>query len=234
MALLPKKIISREEMKALDQKTMSLYGIPGIILMENAGCAVAEATIELLKQEYPGEDVLLKHVLIVAGGGNNGGDGFVAARHLHNQGVNVKVLLVGELAQLKGDALVNWGIITSMNLKAYQVSCVSPEQVQALLNGCDCIIDAIFGIGLDKEVTGMTKRFIAQINDRGVPIIAVDVPSGLNADTGEAHGIAIRAHTTVTMGALKSGLVTESAKAYVGKIIVADISIPRELLENLS
>jgi ADP-dependent NAD(P)H-hydrate dehydratase / NAD(P)H-hydrate epimerase len=230
MAFKENKIISANDMKALDQKTMSVYGIPGIILMENAGSAVADATIAVLVKGYPGEDILLKHILVVAGGGNNGGDGFVAARHLHNRGFNVKILLVGEVAQLKGDALVNWGIITSMNLHAYQVSSVSPEQVRALIDGCDCIIDAIFGIGLDKEVTGMTRRFIQQINERGVPVIAVDIPSGLNADTGEERGIAVKAHTTVTMGAIKSGLMADHAKTLVGEIIVADISIPRELL----
>jgi NAD(P)H-hydrate epimerase len=230
MAFKEQKIISASDMKALDQNTMSVYGIPGIILMENAGSAVADATIAVLAKEYPGEDILLKHILVVAGGGNNGGDGFVAARHLHNRGFNVKILLVGEVAQLKGDALVNWGIITSMNLHAYQVSNVSPEQVRSLIDGCDCIIDAIFGIGLDKVVTGMTHRFISQINERGVPVIAVDIPSGLNADTGEERGIAVKAHTTVTMGAIKSGLVADHAKPFVGEIIVAEISIPRELL----
>ncbi|MBN1493713.1 MAG: NAD(P)H-hydrate epimerase [Candidatus Omnitrophica bacterium] len=231
MAIDPKKTVTSSEMKSLDNKAITVYGISGLVLMENAGRAIADVVQKIVAEKHRGEDVLLQRVLVVAGTGNNGGDGFVAARHLHNRGLNVKVLLVGEISKLKGDALNNWGIISTMNINSYQVNHISTEQCLALLAGCDCIIDALIGIGLQDKVSGIPERIITYINERDVPVIAADVPSGIDADTGEVHGIAVKAHTTVTMGAVKCGLLNEVARAYVGDLIVADISLPRELLE---
>lgn len=226
-------------MQELDRRTIEEYGISGMVLMENAGRAVALEALKMLKSKKG--SALTHHknirrvleakrsgiVHIICGSGNNGGDGFVAARHLFNSGVKVKVFYLGNLKEAlakTGDAATNLKIALKMRLPVME-STVKP------LNGLNpsLIIDAIFGIGLTRPINGPIKELVESINRSKIPVIAVDVPSGLDCDKGIPLGIAIKADKTITFGAPKTGFKNKLAKKYLGKLIVSDISIPRFL-----
>ena len=200
--------VTRAQMAEIDRRAIEEYGIPSLALMENAGRAVA-AAVERLRP-------LGRRVLIACGRGNNGGDGFVAARALHNHGYHVQVLATGEP---RGDAAI-------MARPARRL-CAFVDAMPSITP--DVIIDALTGTGLDRPVEGPMREMIRRINGAQLPVVAVDVPSGLDADTGRPLGEAVRAARTVTMGLPKIGFA--KAGAYVGLVEVADIGIPRALLE---
>ena len=218
--------VSREQMRQIDTAAIEHFGIPGMVLMENAGRAVADEVAALLDERVNAS------VMIVCGAGNNGGDGFVAARHLMNRGYRVTVLLCHEAVILRGDACRNWEIIAAMQCVIRMMHAFSVQERRALIDTADIIVDALFGIGLNAPVTGDLALLIDEINAAEKPVVAVDVPSGLDADTGEVLGTAVRATVTVTMGAVKTGMAVAAAQAYVGRLVVADISIPRELYKR--
>lgn len=203
------KSVSVKEMQEMDRKAIEEAGIPSIVLMENAGRSVAEAA----------GAVDGKKVAIFCGTGNNGGDGFVAARYLAKKDAEVKVYVVGKKARIKGDAKVN---LERIGLEAKEID--SPVEFNA-----DLIIDAIFGIGLKGEVKEPARAIIKDLNAKSVPIIAVDVPSGLNADSGEVLGEAIKATKTVTMQFPKKGFCINQGPEHVGEVVAVDIGIPEEL-----
>lgn len=208
------ELLSNDEMTHADRLTIA-GGVAGIVLMENAGRAVAEAVTSARPSG--------SKFVVVAGPGNNGGDGFVAARLLAERGYAVRVLLVGDRARLKGDAALvanRWNGPTTP---------ASPAE----LAGADAIVDALFGAGLDRPVEGLPRTMIEAMNEQAAPVIAVDLPSGINGTSGFAMGVAVHAAQTVTFFRKKPGHLLFPGRAHCGAVSVADIGIPAAVLERI-
>lgn len=220
---------SAAEMRELDRRAIEEFGIPGVVLMENAGRAVAEEALKMLAcaPEAAG-------ISIVCGRGNNGGDGFVAARHLQNAGCSVTLYLVQPESDVRGDARVPFGTVRRM--KGIRICTLQPGLApggwaQAL--ACSSlIVDALFGTGLSRPVAPPLDRVIEWMNESGRPILAVDIPSGLHADTGAILGCCVRASRTVSFVLPKCGLLTGRGPEMSGQLMVADIGMPADLLEG--
>lgn len=207
------KLVSTvEEMKKAENAAIEM-SIPGIVLMENAALGVIKHTCGA------------KSVRVFCGKGNNAGDGFCIARHLYNKGVDVEVILVSE-PEFRGDALTNYNAIVNMGVKITPFSQIYPKSV-------DLIIDAIFGTGLNQDVRGVYKEAIDYINSQPCPKIAVDIPSGISADSGEILGCAVKADKTITFGMYKYAHFLYDAKYYCGKVYLEDIQIPESATENI-
>jgi NAD(P)H-hydrate epimerase len=221
------KVATAEQMQELDRKAIETYRIPGIVLMENAGRGAAE----VISNTFP--DIQKKRIAIVAGKGNNGGDGFVIARHLLNQGVAVKVFLLADPKALRGEAETNFHIFLRMKGEVIPVpSSKDYQKVKRDLEKFDLLVDGIFGTGLDAEVRGYYREVIDHLNTLQKPIVAIDIPSGLDANTGKPLGTAIRASLTVTFGLPKIGHLISPGLDYVGTVKVIDIGIPKKLVEE--
>ena len=207
------EILTAAEMGEADRLTIA-GGTPGTTLMENAGRAVANAACSLLQG---------RGVRVVAGPGNNGGDGFEAARHLAERGHQVRVSLVGDRGRLKGDAAqaaARW---------RGPVEDASPRQI----TGGEVVIDALFGAGLDRPVEGLPRAMIEAMNQRGATVVAVDLPSGINGTSGQVMGAAVKATRTVTFFRRKTGHLLMPGRFYCGTLEVADIGIPASVLERI-
>ena len=214
------KIATREIVREIDALSMEKHGIPGLVLMENAGRAAADVVIE----EFPHAD----SVAVFAGGGNNGGDGFVIARHLMGQGVGVTTYLAVSSAKYRGDALANLRALKKSGGEVIELDGSLRKYREA-----DLIVDALFGTGLDRKVEGFSKRIIEFINSQPVPRIAVDLPSGIDANTGFPLGAAVRADVTVTFVVPKIGISIYPGLDYAGRIYVADITTPKHLEDGI-
>jgi len=212
-------------MREADRRAIEEFGIPGVALMENAGRGAAQVALEMLAGEGP------ERVLILTGRGNNGGDGCVIARHLANAGVDVRVRVLAALDDVKGDARVNLAIIRKMALDVRETALPRDADVlRGELERSTLVVDAMLGTGTKGEIRDPFRTAIELVNVAGRPVLAVDVPSGLDADTGEALGVCVAAERTATFGAAKRGLLADSAGRFVGKLTVIDIGIPREIL----
>jgi NAD(P)H-hydrate epimerase len=221
------KVATAEQMQELDRKCIEVYRIPGIVLMENAG----RGATEVITNAFP--DIQKKKIAIIAGKGNNGGDGLVIARNLLNQGISVKVFLLTDPKSLRGDAEANFNIFHHMKGEVIPVpSSKDYQKIKRGLENFDLLIDGIFGTGLDAEVRGYYREVIDHLNTLGKPIIAVDIPSGLDANTGKPLGTAIRASLTITFGLPKVGHLISPGVDYVGSLKVIDIGIPKRLVEE--
>ena len=221
------KVATAEQMQELDRKAIETYRIPGIVLMENAG----RGATEVISNAFP--DLPNMKIAIVAGKGNNGGDGFVIARCLMNRGMSVKIYLLADPKVLRGDAEINFQIFQRMKGEVIPVpSSKDYQKVKKELEKFDLLIDAIFGTGLDAEVRGYYREVIDHINTLQKPIIAIDIPSGLDANTGKPLGTAIRASLTVTFALPKVGHLTPPGPDYVGEVKLVDIGYPRKLVED--
>lgn len=221
------KILTSQQMKAIDKKAINEIGIIGAILMENAGIQI---TREILTR-FP--TIRREKIVIVAGKGNNGGDGFVVARHLFNRGCNPTVLLLASKKDLKGDAALNAGIAEKIGIDTKEIT--SPRQWGAnkkLLSKATLVVDAIFGTGLTKPARGLYAAVIEDINKSKAYKVAVDIPSGLSSDTFEIIGPCVRADLTVTLAAAKVAHVFPPAENCVGELKISDISVPPFLLED--
>ncbi len=221
-----KGVFRREEIREIDRLAIEKYEIPGIILMENAGRNVVEEILKMLPE--PGN----ARVAIFCGKGNNGGDGFVIARHLYNKGVNVSVYLTSGISSIlaDGDASTNLKILMNMNLEIKELQDGDIEEIGKRLHGCNIIVDAIFGTGLSGEVREPAGTLIKKINESSIPVVSVDIPSGLNCDDGTVLGTAVKATKTVTFVAAKEGFFKGHGREYTGELIVSDISVPKELI----
>ncbi len=223
------KLLNAREMKDIDTRASREYGIPSIVLMENAGIRTVEVIEELLVTPAG------KHIVILAGRGNNGGDGLVIARHLVNSGAQVDTFLLGTVSDLTADARVNFNILSNMKAGIFPLLAEADlDKLLLSLLSCDLIVDAIYGIGFKGSLNVLESRVAQMVNWSRRPVVAVDIPSGVEADTGAVHGEAIQANHTVTFALPKIGLVLEPGKEYVGTLSVADISIPLTLLRDAS
>jgi hydroxyethylthiazole kinase-like uncharacterized protein yjeF len=219
-------LLKASEMKEADRYTIEEIGIPGIVLMENAGMAVVRA----LDEAFPPEDQ--RKVLVFCGKGNNGGDGFVIARHLFLSGDDVEVLLLSEKEQLGGDAAANMKIADSLGIPITEITKIADfEKTGISLNDSDVIIDALLGTGIQKAAEGLYAYIIELINGSVSFIVSVDLPSGLPTDAGDLIGPAIEADLTVTFGYPKICHVLPPAENQCGELVIADICIPEEAVK---
>ena len=211
--------LTRAQVREVDRRAIEHYHIPGIVLMENAARAAAEVALSMMSDPY---------VLIVCGSGNNGGDGLAIARHLHNHGAKVHLLLTGPPSKYSGDALINWRIVEAMTLP------VLPGLDQVKGVEWDLVVDAIFGTGLTQAPREAEASIIHYLNVSRRSILAIDLPSGLDCDTGQPLGPAcVRADKTVTFVAEKSGFANPASRQYTGDITVADIGCPRQVIDGI-
>jgi NAD(P)H-hydrate epimerase len=220
-------VVTSKEMRELDRLTIQKYGVPSLTLMERAGEAVTEALLKSFGKIARGG------VLVVAGKGNNGGDGFVVARRLKKKRIPCEVVLLGRKEELSPDATVNLRRYLKVKGKVVEANRDAIGVLTGRLKGKKLIVDAIFGTGLKEEVRGVYAEAIAAINASGLPVVAVDVPSGLDADTGKPLGAAIKAELTVALGYPKVGEVIYPGLSYVGELAVADIGIHAEAVQEV-
>lgn len=217
------RTVTAAQMREIDRRTIEEYGIPSYELMEKAGKAVAEETARLVGRPT--------NVLVLAGKGNNGGDGLVAARYLHQKGYQVQVLLFSEGKKLKADSARNFVANAKLSIPCRIVGeHFAWETVPGLLKEPEVIIDALFGVGLDKPIGEPYRGLIEILNRDNKKVISVDIPSGLDSDTGKILGVCVKARMTVTMGLPKKGFYEGMGPEVTGKIEVADIGFPKELL----
>jgi hydroxyethylthiazole kinase-like uncharacterized protein yjeF len=222
----PGEALTCQQIRELDVLAIEHVGIPGLVLMENAGRGSAEFIHATLV------DPAASHVLILCGPGNNGGDGFVVARHLHNAGVHVQVALAAPPDKSTGDARVNLAILERMEVaivRAYEEPGL--EAVRRAGRGADVIVDALLGTGSAGAPRKTMAALIEFANSASrAQRIAIDIPSGLDADRGEVFEPCFRAAATVTMVAPKVGFATPAARGVVGRVVVVDIGVPRGLI----
>ncbi len=221
------KILTSVQMKEIDRIAIEEIGIPGPVLMENAGLQVTA----VLREELAVKAGM--RVVVVAGKGNNGGDGLVVARHLHNQGLDCPVLLIGSAAEVRGDAAINLKIARKIGVNIIEVKNLADwKKARKLLQKTPVIVDAMFGTGLNSSLEGLYAEVVNAINDSGAFVVSVDIPSGLSADTFELIGPCVRADLTVTLGAPKIAHLFPPAEEFVGELVVADISLPPFLFDR--
>ncbi len=222
------RILNADQMREADRRTIQDIGIASLVLMENAGRQVV-AAIESLYS-----DLAERQIAIVCGKGNNGGDGFVVARTLQQRGFDVSVFLIGTVNEVKGDARINLEILGRIGQTLVEVADETAWELHgAEIAGHDLIIDAMFGTGLSAPLTGFYETVVADLNEAGVPIVSIDIPSGMSADTSDLIGDAIEATVTVTLGAPKLPLVLPPAEMKCGEVVIADIGIPGDVFDQL-
>ncbi len=219
------RLVKAAEMRELDQEATRRYGIPSIILMENAGLNVVAAVLS----RFWGEGPRGRTALVLAGPGNNGGDGLVAGRHLFNRGARVNILLTAPPESYQGDAAANLKIVTEMGIPCQVFTGEKIADLKEALVQSDLVIDALFGTGFRGTPQEPVATAIRMVNESGKPVLSIDLPSGLEADTGRVAGECIRARLTVTLGLPKLGLYLEPGASYAGEIVIGDISFPPEL-----
>ena len=221
------KIVTAQEMREIDRRAASEYGIPSLLLMENAGLQVFLAA----ERYFP--DLTSRRISIFCGTGKNGGDGFVLARHLLNRGIAARVYILAKKEEIKGDARLNLEVLERMGVPMVEISTghdllEKGDEVSA----SDLIVDALLGTGLEGPAHGLMAEAISLINKLGKPVVSVDIPSGLSADTGHVFGPCIKASLTVALALPKRSHFLYPAARYAGKVEVADIGIPRSLLNE--
>src|SRR6476646_691984 len=222
------RVLNSAQMREADRLTIEEIGIPSLVLMENAGRQVVAAIESVHGEQLEGR------VAVLCGRGNNGGDGFVVARTLIQRGVDVAVFLFGLVSEVRGDARVNLEILGRLGLTIVEIADSQAWELHSSEIGhCTLIVDAIFGTGLNAPLTGLLETVVADVNAAGIPIVAVDLPSGLSADSHEPIGDSIEAGMTVTLGSPKLSLVLPPAEMRAGDIVIADIGIPGEVLDSV-
>ncbi|HMJ85942.1 MAG TPA: NAD(P)H-hydrate epimerase, partial [Vicinamibacterales bacterium] len=222
------RVLNSAQMREADRRTIDDIGIPSLVLMENAGRQTVAA------MEAVHSDLSERQVAVLCGRGNNGGDGFVVARTLAQRGIDVSVFLMGRVADVRGDARTNLEILGRLGITVVEVADSQAWELHfSEVSDCTLIVDAIFGTGLNAPVSGLIESVVADVNASGIPIVAIDLPSGLSADSPEPIGPSIEAGLTVTMAAPKLPLVLPPGEMRAGDIVIADIGIPGEVLESV-
>jgi hydroxyethylthiazole kinase-like uncharacterized protein yjeF len=222
------RVLNAAQMREADRRTIEDIGIPSLVLMENAGRQVV-AAIEAVHA-----DLLDGQVAVLCGRGNNGGDGLVVARTMLQRGVDVSVFLIGQVSDVRGDARVNLDVLGRLGVTVVEIADGQAWELHlSEVRDCGLIVDAIFGTGLNAPVQGLIGSVIADVNASGIPVVAIDLPSGLSANTPDPIGDSIEAGTTVTLAAPKLPLVLPPAEDRAGDIVIADIGIPMEVIDGL-
>jgi ADP-dependent NAD(P)H-hydrate dehydratase / NAD(P)H-hydrate epimerase len=222
------RVLNAQQMREADQRTIEDVGIPSLVLMENAGRQVVAA----LEASY--EEALKGRVAVLCGRGSNGGDGFVVARTLAQRGTEPLVVLLASVAEVRGDARVNLDILGRIGITIVEVTEAQAWELHfSEVSRCNLIVDAIFGTGFRGPIQGLLGTVVADVNGSGIPIVAVDLPSGLSADSHEPPGDSIEASLTVTLAAPKIPLVLPPAEQRAGDLVIADIGIPTGVIESV-
>ena len=222
------RLVTSFEMREMDRLTIQGLGIPGAVLMENAARG---ATRIFMDHFEPPKDA---HVVILCGGGNNGGDGYVMARYLKKAGVAVTVIVFSELKKISGDARINLDVIQRMDTEILEIPDAKKWiKGRRIMGACDVIIDGILGTGLNSPVKGFYRKVIEEVNSLDKPVMSIDIPSGLNADTGQIMGVAIKADLTVTFGFPKIGQLIFPGAELVGRLARIDIGIPESIVGQI-
>lgn len=221
-------LVTAAEMREMDRQTIESFGLPGRVLMENAGRGATRFLLEQFK------NIKNKKIAIVAGKGNNGGDGFVIARYLSQKGIKTTVFLLAQSSEVKGDASANLELLAPMNIPVVEI----PDQDsfsrhQTAMRHHDIWVDAILGIGLQSDVKGFFKEIIDFINHSNKPVFSVDIPSGLNSDTAHPCGVCVHANATATFAFAKTGHILYPGAHYTGNLAVIDIGIPPHIADNV-
>src|ERR1041384_5022956 len=220
-------VVTAEQMRELDRLTIQKYGVPSLILMERAGQAIAQTILERFSRHAK------KGVLVVAGKGNNGGDGFVVARMLKKKRIPCQVALLARRDQLSPDAAQNFNSFVKLKGQVSEIGGDDMGVVGARARKSGLVVDAILGTGVKSEVRGLYADAIHSINACGSPVVAVDIPSGVHTDTGVPLSVAVRSALTVALGFAKRGEVIYPGIDYVGKLIVADIGIAAQAIAEV-
>ncbi len=221
-------LVNSSEIQEMDRETIESFGLPGMVLMENAG----RGAFGILQKTFP--DIRKKRVGVASGRGNNGGDGFVIARYLSGIGVKATVYLFAQRSSVKGDAATNLNLLDHLGVSVREITDkTSLLQNQDEMSKNEIWVDAIFGTGLNSEVKDFFKIVIDFLNSLKRPIVSVDIPSGLNADTAMPSGAVIRAHTTVTFGFPKTGHILFPGADFTGNLEIIDIGIPPHIVQKI-
>ncbi len=215
------KSVTAQEMRNIDTYCIEKLGIPGIVLMENAALKVLN---NLNIKSYDS-------FTIVCGTGNNGGDGLALARHLISLNKKVSIFIIGSTENLKGDYKINYEILKNMNINLHYIHINKDiSSLKKSISESQITVDAVFGTGLCRNVEGIYKEVLSIINNSSY-IVSIDVPSGLNADTGEIMGISVKANKTITFQLIKKGFLNNEAKYFTGEIIVEPIGMPQFIID---
>ena len=222
------RVLNTRQMREADRRTIDEIGIPSAVLMENAGRQAVAA------MEAAFEDLLSSHVGVLCGHGNNGGDGFVIARTLIQRGVETSVFLLGSVADVRGDARTNLEVLGRIGLTVVEITSAQEWELHfSEISECEVLVDAILGTGFQGRLSGLLETVVADVNGLGVPVVAIDLPTGISADTHEVEGEAIEASMTVTLAAPKIPLVLPPADTHCGDLVIADIGIPLPILDEV-
>ncbi|HEX4932383.1 MAG TPA: NAD(P)H-hydrate dehydratase [Gemmatimonadaceae bacterium] len=222
------RILNAQQMREADRRTIDDIGIPSLVLMENAGRQVVAA------MEASFEELRSSRVAVLCGRGNNGGDGFVVARTLSLRDVDTTVFLLGDVADVRGDARVNLEILGRLGVTVVEIPDAQSWELHfSEISDYDLIVDAIAGTGFRGPLSGLLETVVADVNNTPIPVIAIDLPTGLSADAADVEGEAIQAAITVTLGAPKIPLVLPPAEAHSGDLVIADIGIPSAVIDGL-
>jgi hydroxyethylthiazole kinase-like uncharacterized protein yjeF len=222
------RVLNTQQMREADRQTIDEIGIPDLVLMENAGRQAVAA------MEAAFEDLAASKVAVLCGRGNNGGDGFVVARTLAQRGIEAIVFLLGSVADVRGTARTNLEILGRIGLTVVEITNAQEWELHFTeVSECDLVVDAIVGTGFHGQLTGLLETVVADVNGLGAPVVAIDLPTGVSADSHELEGEAIEASMTVTLAAPKIPLILPPADVYGGDLVIADIGIPAAVIEEL-
>src|SRR3954449_1652428 len=222
------RVLNTQQMREADRQTIDEVGIPSVVLMENAGRQAVAA------MEAAFDDLLSSTVGVLCGRGNNGGDGFVGARTLAQRGIEAIVFLLAGVSDVRGDARTNLEILGRVGVTVVEITNAQEWELHfSEVSECDLIVDAIVGTGFHGPLTGLLETVVADVNGLGAPVVAIDLPTGVSADSHELTGEAIEASMTVTLAAPKVPLILPPADAYGGDLVIADIGIPGSVIDEL-
>src|SRR5260370_8091364 len=222
------RVLNTQQMREADRLTIDEIGLPSVVLMENAGRQAVAA------MEGAFEDLATSKVGVLCGRGNTGGDGFVVARTLTQRGIEAAVFLLGSVGDVRGDARINLEILGRVGLTVVEITTAQEWELHfSEISECDLIVDAIVGTGFHGPLSGMLETAVADVNGLGVPVVAIDLPTGVSADSHEVEGEAIEASMTVTLAAPKIPLILPPADAYGGDLVLPPIALPASLIEEL-